>query len=96
MQVELVVLISITSTIVGVVIGLITLNRNKGKDIKKDAETQAQVNVKLNHIIKGVDDVKLDIKSTDRQINQLTEQLIRVDESTKSAHKRIDKIENKI
>lgn len=96
MQIELVVLITITSTIIGTAIGLITLNRNKGKDLKQDAEKQAQVNVKLNHIIKGVDDVKLDMKTNERQMKELSEQMIRLDEVTKSAHKRIDNIEKKI
>lgn len=96
MQIELVVAITITSTIIGVVVGLLGYNRNRDKDIRADAEKNAQFNVKLNHIIKGVSDVKDDMRTSERQMKEYAEQLIRVDESAKSAHKRIDKIETKI
>lgn len=91
MQVEL----SIAMAVGSFMIGYFTFKRNKEKDVESTAKESVEVNVKLNHIIKGVDDVKLDLKSNERQINQLSEQVIRVDESAKSAHKRLDRMEEK-
>lgn len=91
MQIEL----GIAMAIGSFAIGYFTFRRNKEKDVENTAKESVEVNVKLNHIIKGVDDVKLDLKSNERQINQLSEQVIRVDESAKSAHKRLDRMEEK-
>lgn len=78
-------------------ISYLTFMGKRDKNIKSDATEsatqQAEVNVKLNHIIKGVDDVKLDLKTNERQINQINTELVKVNESVKSAHKRIDKID---
>lgn len=48
---------------------------------------------KLDSIGKGVDDIRIDLKANEKQMSRMNEQLIRVDESTKSADKRIDKLE---
>ena len=48
---------------------------------------------KPDSIGKGVDDIRIDLKANEKQMSRMNEQLIRVDESTKSAHKRIDKLE---
>ena len=37
-----------------------------------------------------MDDIRIDIKAQDRKISEVSERLIRVEESTKSAHHRID------
>jgi hypothetical protein len=52
--------------------------------------------MQLNYISRGVDDIKLDIKDQNRKISSLVERVAKVEESTKSAHHRIDDIEDKI
>lgn len=90
---ELVGFIAVICTIIGAIIGYFTFQRNRDKDIEANATQQAEVNVKLNHIIKGVDDVKLDLRANERQINRINTELVKVNEGVKSAHKRIDKID---
>ncbi len=47
----------------------------------------------MDYIARGVDDIKLDLKDQARKIESQNERLIRVEESAKSAHKRLDKVE---
>ncbi|WP_150112247.1 hypothetical protein [Clostridium hydrogeniformans] len=56
-------------------------------------KSNAYLSTRLDYISKGVDDIRLDIKAQDRQIADMNSRLIRVEESSKSAHKRIDTIE---
>lgn len=85
--------IALACTIVGAVISYATFQRNRGHDIRADTREEADTKAKLDYISRGVDDIKLDNKQRDREILKMNERLIRVEESVKSAHKRIDGIE---
>ncbi|KMT23025.1 hypothetical protein [Clostridium cylindrosporum] len=84
-------------TILGAVIGYLGYRRNYDNDLKKDtantASRQSIIDIKLDYISKGVDDIRLDIKAQDKRIDELNNRMIKVEESTKSAHKRLDGIE---
>lgn len=80
-------------TLSGFTISYLAFQRNRDKEIKKDAGDDAVIKTKLDSIGKGVDDIRIDLKANEKQMNRMNEQIIRVDESTKSAHKRIDKLE---
>ncbi|MGE7023058.1 hypothetical protein [Solibacillus cecembensis] len=69
------------------------LNRDREK--KVNATSEAEMKVTLAHISRGVDDIKLDVKTNKEQMNAFSRDLVRVDEIAKSAHKRIDKLEGK-
>ena len=45
------------------------------------------------YIRKGVDDIRIDLKASEKQMVALGERVTRVEESTKQAHKRLDTIE---
>ncbi|EKS8367521.1 hypothetical protein QC457_006355, partial [Bacillus cereus] len=47
----------------------------------------------LGYIRKGVDDIRIDLKASEKQMVALGERVTRVEESTKQAHKRLDTIE---
>lgn len=85
--------IALACTVVGAVISYATFQRNKGHDIRADTREEADTKAKLDYISRGVDDIKLDNKQRDREMLKMNERLIRVEESVKSAHKRIDGIE---
>jgi septal ring factor EnvC (AmiA/AmiB activator) len=51
---------------------------------------------KLDYVSTGVDNIRLDMKDQGRQINAINDRLIRCEESTKSAHKRLDNSDKKI
>ncbi|MBS4172140.1 hypothetical protein [Bacillus sp. FJAT-49736] len=82
-------------TVIGLIIGLFTFNRNRDKDVRSDASESAVIRTKLDNISSGIDSIRIDIKANERRVSELSERVIRVEESAKSAHKRIDFIENK-
>lgn len=85
--------IGAVSVIFGMVITYFTFMRNRDKDVKKDAQETAMISAKLDHISSGVDSVRLDLKSNEHRVSEINDRVIRIDESVKSAHKRIDKID---
>lgn len=100
MQDSTIALIGLCCTIIGAVIGILGYQRTKKKDNREDtreaqanATKQTLVETKLDYLIKGVDDIRLDIKAQDRKIQETIERVTRVEESAKSAHKRIDSLE---
>lgn len=90
MSVPLIALISLICTALGVLIGGLTLNRNVKQDTKRDAAEDAVVRTKLDHISAGVESIRLDMKASEGRMEILSERVIRVEESAKQAHKRID------
>ena len=85
--------IALVCTVVGAIISYATFQRNKGHDIRADTREEAVTRAKLDYIATAVDEIRLDNKARDREMNEFNTRLIRVEESTKSAHKRIDGIE---
>lgn len=85
--------ITVICTIVGAIIGYMSYQKKNQKDIETDASQKTVVATKLDYISKGVDDIRLDIKAQDTKISNVIERLIKVEESTKSAHHRLDTFE---
>ncbi|WBL17518.1 hypothetical protein [Sutcliffiella sp. NC1] len=75
------------------IIAFLTYSLNKSKAIKSDSQESAEVRAELGYIRRGVDDIKIDLKVNKEQISHLTERVTRIEESSKSAHRRIDTIE---
>lgn len=77
----------------GLLLSYLTYQFNKQKDTKTESRQDAQIQAKLEYIGKGVDDIRIDLKANERQMVALGERVTRVEESNKSLHKRVDKIE---
>lgn len=91
MNIEMSLLFGAIGTLIGV-IGAITATR---KNSRNDGEEQASIKNKVDYIARGVDDIRLEIKDHARKIDNHGEKIIRMDESLKQAHKRIDEIGGK-
>ena len=85
--------IALACTIIGAIISYATFQRNKGHDIRADTREEAVTRAKLDYIATAVDEIRLDNKARDREVTELKERVIRNEESVKSAHKRIDGLE---
>lgn len=96
MSVELTMLISVVSVAFAIYAGTSNLKRNNTTDIKKDAAETATINVKLDTINRGVEDIKLEQKSISKDIKELSDRVLVVEQSTKSAHHRIDEIKDNL
>ncbi|MFC4403336.1 hypothetical protein [Gracilibacillus xinjiangensis] len=95
MTIELGVMLSIASVVIGV-LGY-QLNRQKQqtehqKNVKNDATREAVIETKLDNISHGVENIRIDLRASEREIGAIGERVTRVEESTKQAHKRIDDI----
>lgn len=83
-------LIGLAGTLIGIFIGLATFSRNRDKDVKQDAARQAVMETKLDAISSGVLTIQVDLKAHEKKWDDMDTRLVRVEESSKSAHKRID------
>lgn len=84
------------SVALGMALSYLGFMRNRDKDTITKAKEEAQLDTHLRHISRGVDEIRVDMKTNEKQMDRMQEQLIRIDESTKSAHKRLDKVERKL
>jgi septal ring factor EnvC (AmiA/AmiB activator) len=94
-QISVISAVSVLCTVLGFCIAFLTFNRNRDKEVKTDASELAVIKTKLDTISAGVTSIQVDIKTNERRVTELSERLIRVEESSKQAHKRIDFMENK-
>ena len=92
--------VGLLCTMVGTFVGYKSFKsetkRNFKQEVSEDAKGDTQLKMQLDYISRGVDDIKLDIKDQNRKISSLVERVARVEESAKSAHHRIDDLEDKI
>lgn len=85
--------IALACSLIGAAISYLTFQKNNRKDIKAETREEAETRTKLDYISKGVDDIRIDIKTQQRDIQELKERVIKTEESVKAAHKRIDTLE---
>lgn len=85
--------INLLCTILGITFTALAFNRSRDKDLKKDARENAELKAKLDYISKGVDDIRIDMKTQQRDIQELKERVSIAEQSLRSVHKRIDILE---
>lgn len=95
MNIDITVLIGISCTVVGTALGIYKAKKDGEKTTIEDTTKDTIVATKLDYISKGVDDIRLDIKAQEKRVSDVVERLIKVEESTKSAHHRLDGLEDK-
>lgn len=88
--------ISFVSFCFAVWIGLKGNKRTDTKDIEERARENAKINFKLDEISGTTREIKADISSVRDDIKLHNDRLIKVEESSKQAHKRIDTLEQRI
>ncbi len=95
MSIEMTILVSIVSVSFAIYTGIKNLQRNKTSDDKAEATQLTTVIVKLESISSGVNEIKADMKNVKEDLVELRERVVKVEESTKSAHHRIDTLSMK-
>jgi len=85
----------VAGSISAVVFGYIGYLRGAKKDSYSSGTVQGTLESDIAYIKRRTDDVLLEQKDTNKSINALAERVTRVEESSKSAHKRINQIEEK-
>lgn len=95
MSVEVAILISAVSLGFAIYSGVANMKRNKTTDDKKEATEMTTVIVKLEGISRDTSEIKNDLKSVKEDVKHNSEQIIRMDESLKSAWRAINKLQDK-
>lgn len=88
--------LGILCSVVGTILGVIAALNYAKKDTKEETQCTTRLESKIDYAARGIDDIKLDNKEQSRQLNNMNDRLIVVEESTKSAHKRMDKLEGDV
>jgi len=86
-------LISVLAALSGIALGWTARAREIKKGIKTDAEIDATIRTDMEYLKRGVDDIRLEQRSQGQRMDAIVERVTRVEESSKQAHKRIDRIE---
>lgn len=94
MTIEVALLISGVSLAFALYQGISNLKRNQRTDAKKDASEMTTVIVKLENIGSGIAKIEAKMNAYESDRKEDREKLIRLEESVKSAWKRIEIIEN--
>jgi len=92
-MVEAAIIISGISVAFGIYQGIINLKRNEKQDVKTEIAQLTSVIIKLENIGDGVSEIKHEISNIKFDIKESRERLVKVEESAKSAHKRLDVVE---
>jgi len=90
MTIELTILISVLSVSFAIYSGITNIKRNAKKDTTEDIAQLTTIIVRLDTINSGVSEIKTEMKSVRADVQELRERLVVVEQSTKSAHHRLD------
>jgi wobble nucleotide-excising tRNase len=84
--------LSVVVAILALVYAALGHRREMNKEVALDATQLTRIETTLGSVQNGVDEIRIDMRSQQRQINELSERTARVEESTKSAHHRLDQM----
>lgn len=87
--------IPIALSCVMAIVAIITLAKNTKKDSDKEIEQRATMSADLKYIRDGLDTIKVDNRTIQRDVGDLKVKVIEIDQSVKSAHKRLDDMQTK-
>lgn len=96
MTIEIALVISALSLIFAVYSGVTSMKRTAKTDDKKEATELTTVIVKLENISNGIAEIKNEMGNIKIDMKDLRDRLIVVEQSVKSAHKRMDVFESRL
>lgn len=88
-------IISLVGAVVAVfasIAAIITFVLSRKKEGYAEGDKDGELKGDIKSICRGIDDLRLEVKDINRKQDDMIERLIRCEESTKQAHKRIDEI----
>lgn len=72
------------------VLVIIAWRRTSRQDTSNSAAMDEQTRTDMRYLMRGVDDIRVDIRALRSEISDIDRRVVAVNESVKSAHKRID------
>lgn len=92
MTIEVGLIIALIGLIVSVYFNITSASRAARNENKQDASCLTTVIVKLENIGADIKEIKTDMSGLQLELKNITERLVVVEQSAKSAHKRIDEM----
>lgn len=89
-------LLGVIGTVSGIIFAYLGYNRGVKMQCKDEGIDSGELKANITYIRSGVDDIKIDLKAQERRVGDLSERVIRVEESNKNAHQRIDEIKDEL
>lgn len=86
------IVVTLGCTLVGAYVGVMSYKNAYKKEIKADTVQQTKIEVQLSYISQGIIDIQTKLNNQDKFNNDILVRVAKVEESTKSAHHRIDEI----
>ena len=93
MKIELTTMISALSLIIAIIVAVSNIRNKNYIHYRESASQVTTLIVKLENIADGINEIKADMRSMKTDVDDMRERLIKVEQSAKIAHKRIDTIE---
>ena len=92
----LAVIVSIVSVIAMIYFNSKNSKHTNEKEIRERIEEQTRVNLKLDEINRNTTDIKYDVSAVKKDVQKHAEKIIELEQSTRSAHHRLDGIEDRL
>ena len=89
---EAALLISFLSMVATLIFNIKSSKKSDTKDVQKEAEEKAETKIMLKQISEDVSEMKSNFSSIREDVKGLTERMVIVEHSLKSAHKRLDSL----
>ena len=94
MELNIITIIGVAETISGITFGYIGYRKGIQKDYSENGKSSGTLMSDTGYIKAGIDDLKRKQETAELRYFALVERVTKVEESSKQAHKRIDRIEN--
>lgn len=88
-------IIAVVAAISGIILGWSGRSRAIRQDDRQETQTVTALRSDTDYIKRGVDDIRLEQRVQGQRIDALSERVARLEESSKSAHHRIDEIKSR-
>lgn len=95
-EVSTAIIISMLSLGFSVFMGLKSNKRTDTKDIEERVKENTRINMKLDAISNNTTDIKNEVSEMRKEINSHDGRIVKVEESVKSAHHRLDGLEERL
>ncbi len=92
-EISTAIIISVLSLGFSVFMGLKNSKRTDTKDIEERVKENTRINMKLDGITSNTAEIKAELSEMRKEINSHDSRIVKIEESVKSAHHRIDGIE---
>lgn len=86
--------IGLLCVIVGAIVSAVGLKLTLQKNTKEEARKQAEMSVKLDSMANGINNIQIKIEAQNNKLEAFNMRLVRVEESTKSLHIRVNSLES--